>query len=187
MNIPLVIVLALALAMDAFTVALGMSAWLEKITAGQTIRLAAFFGVFQFMMPTLGWFAGGRILAFIQQVDHWVAFGLLCLIGLRMILASFRTGETNLRPEYDPTTGLSLLLLSVATSLDALAAGLGLGALRVDILFPAAVIGLVAFLMTVVGIKIGRRLGEAVGKRAELLGGMVLILIGAKILIDHLT
>lgn len=187
MNIFLVVALAFALAMDAFAVAVGISAALKKVTAGQTIRLAAFFGVFQFMMPALGWFAGERILAFIQDVDHWVAFGLLCLIGLRMIAASFRTGEPHLKSKYDPTTGLSLLLLSVATSLDALAAGLGLAALRVEILYPASVIGLVAFLMTAFGMKIGPRLGEAVGKRAELLGGVVLILIGIKILIEHLA
>ncbi len=187
MNFFLVIALALALAMDAFAVSVGISLSLETITKGQTLRLASLFGFFQFMMPLIGWYTGQNILVrYIEPFDHWVAFGLLFIIGGKMIYESFKDGKKIKDAKTDPTKGLSLLLLSVATSIDALAVGLGLAALHVAILYPAVVIGLVAFFMTVLGVKIGPFFGRIIGKRAELLGGLILILIGVKTLLDHL-
>jgi len=187
MNLFLVFAIALALAMDAFAVSVGISSSLETITKRQTLRLASHFGFFQFMMPLVGWYATQNILVrYIEPFDHWVAFSLLVIVGGKMIYESFKRGKKIKNIKADPTKSISLLVLSVATSIDALAVGLSLAALHVAILYPAIVIGLVAFFMTILGIKIGPFLGRLVGKRAGLLGGLILILIGIKTLLDHL-
>jgi putative Mn2+ efflux pump MntP len=172
--------------MDAFAVSLGLGLSLKPATGGQTFRLAFHFGLFQSLMPVVGWAAGETLIRHIEKYDHWVAFALLLGVGGKMIYESFRPEKDSGYGRSDPTRGMSLLVLSVATSLDALAVGLSLAALRVDIVFPAVVIGIVAFAMTVVGMKIGPALGKVVGRRAELFGGLILILIGIKILADHL-
>ena len=186
MSILLVLGIAFALAMDAFAVSLGLGLSLKPATGGQTFRLAFHFGLFQFLMPVVGWAAGETLIHHIEKYDHWVAFVLLLGVGGKMIYESFRPEKDSGSGRSDPTRGASLLVLSVATSLDALAVGLSLAALRVDIVFPAVVIGIVAFAMTVAGMKIGPSLGKIIGRRAELLGGVILILIGIKILVDHL-
>lgn len=187
MNIFLVFAIALALAMDAFAVSVGISLSQEEITKRQTLRLASYFGFFQFMMPLIGWQAAQNILMkYIEPFDHWFAFSLLLVIGGKMMYESFSRGKRSKITKADLTKGLSLLLLSVATSIDALAVGLSLAALHVAVLYPAIVIGLVAFFMTVLGLKIGPFLGQLIGKRAEFLGGLVLILIGIKTLSEHL-
>ncbi len=189
MNFFLVFGIAFALAMDAFAVSVGVSLSLEGMTKRQTFRLAIYFGFFQFMMPVVGWLAGNSLLKYIQVVDHWIAFGLLLFVGVKMIYESFKRGKKTKEGNVnvDPTKGLSLLTLSVATSIDALAAGLSLAALQESILYPAVVIGLVAFLMTVLGTRLGPPLGQRIGKKAELAGGLILILIGIKILAEHLS
>lgn len=181
-----IIGIALALAMDAFAVSMSVSLLLGRINQRQIFRLAIHFGLFQFMMPVAGWLAGQSILTYIEAVDHWVAFGLLLAIGGRMIRESLNPQESKAGARSDPTKGFSLLLLSVATSIDALAVGLSFGVLGASILLPALVIGLVAFFMTVIGTLIGPYLSRIAGKRAELLGGIILIIIGVKILVDHL-
>jgi len=186
MEVFLVLPIALALAMDAFAVSVGLSVSQQGLSKTQIFRLASSFGFFQFLMPLLGWLAGQTVLEAIETVDHWVAFGLLFLIGSKMIFESFRGQDKENKSKGDQTRGFVFLLLSVATSIDALAVGLSFAALGQTVFFPAAVFGVVAFLMTVVGAKIGPFFGRAVGKRAELLGGAVLIFIGAKILLDHL-
>jgi putative Mn2+ efflux pump MntP len=178
--------LALALAMDAFVVSLGLGLSLRPATGAQTFRLAFHFGLFQFLMPVLGWAVGESFIRHIEKYDHWVAFALLVGVGGKMIFESLRPEKQAGPNRSDPTRGGSLLVLSVATSLDALAVGLSLAALHVAIVFPAVVIGVVAFAMTVLGMKIGPALGKVIGRKAELLGGFVLILIGIKILADHL-
>jgi len=185
-SVLLVLGLALALAMDAFAVSLGLGLSLKPATGGQTFRLAFHFGLFQFLMPVVGWAAGETLIRYIEKYDHWVAFALLLGVGGKMIVESFRPGKASAAERADPTRGISLFMLSVATSLDALAVGLSLAALRVAIVFPAVVIGIVAFTMTVIGMRIGPALGKFIGRRAELLGGVILILIGIKILADHL-
>ena len=186
MNFLLVLGIALALAMDAFAVSLGLGLSLKPATGGQTFRLAFSFGLFQLLMPVLGWAAGARLILHIARYDHWVAFLLLVAVGGKMIFESLMPEKKPQDRRHDPTRGLSLLVLSVATSLDALAVGLSLAALRVAIVFPAAVIGIVAFTMTVLGMRIGPALGKVIGRRAELLGGAVLLLIGIKILAEHI-
>jgi len=181
-----VLALALALAMDAFAVSVGVSVNQKGLSRNQVLRLAAGFGVFQWGMPLLGWLAGQAVSKAIRSLDHWVAFVLLALVGLKMIYESFKPEMRENKSKGDPTTGTMLLLLSIATSIDALAAGLGFAALNRPVFVPALVIGIVAFVAAVVGAKIGPLFGRLVGRWAELAGGCVLIAIGIKILIDHL-
>ena len=186
MGFPVVLGIALGLAMDAFAVALGLGCSRRGLSRSQSFRLALHFGLFQFFMPLVGWAAGKGIESCIKAFDHWVALGLLAFVGGKMIVESFRSRAEDGRPSVDPSRGARLLLLSVATSIDALAVGLSLAVLESGILYPAAVIGVVAFLMTLAGAAAGPRLGRIVGRRAELAGGLILILIGLKILADHL-
>ncbi|NOZ02255.1 MAG: manganese efflux pump [Deltaproteobacteria bacterium] len=182
----LLISIALGLAMDAFAVAIGTSIVLVRVTPRQRFRLAFHFGLFQAMMPVIGWAAGSTVEGAINAWDHWVAFGLLAFIGTRSIVQSFRHRSEEQGP-VDPTRGASLVVLSVATSIDALAVGLSFGVLGVAIWTPALVIGLVAAAMTLLGIALGSRLGALFGRRMEAVGGLVLLLIGAQILWEHLA
>ena len=186
MKFLLILGIALALAMDAFAVSIGLGLTLKPVRSVQVFRLAVSFGLFQFMMMVLGWAAGERVVQHISRYDHWVAFGLLLAVGSKMIIESLQPEREARAQRADPTRGLSLFVLSVATSLDSLAVGLSLGTLRAAIMFPAVVVGLVAFVMTVAGMKLGPALGKIIGRRAELLGGLVLILIGVKVLAEHL-
>lgn len=177
--------LALALAMDAFAVALGTGAVLSRLTGRHLFRLGFHFGLFQALMPVIGWLAGLTIMQWVEAWDHWIAFSLLAIIGGRMIYEAFSDEEKT--DDRDPTKGLSLVLLSIATSIDALAVGFSLSVIGVSIWMPALVIGLVAGVLTIVGMLLGGRIGDRWGSRVEILGGLVLIAIGAKILIEHLS
>ncbi len=177
--------IALGLAMDAFAVSLACSAALGEATNRQTFRLSFHFFIFHIIMPLIGWFAGMEIVKYISHLDHWVALALLVVVGGKMIHESFRPGEMKL--SADPTRGWSLILLSVATSIDALAIGVSFAMLEIKVLYPVVTIGLVAALMTILGMKVGSLLGRAFGRRMELVGGLILIAIGAKILIEHLS
>jgi len=180
------IALALALAMDAFAVALAAGLALDPLTRRQVFRLSFHFGLFQAFMPVIGWTAGKAVFRLIESSDHWVAFGLLAFVGARMIVSALRGGD-EARPTNDPTSGWDLVLLSVATSIDALAVGLSLAMIGVPILVPAIVIGIVAAGMTVLGMLLGRRISGLWGPRVEIVGGIVLLAIGCKILINHLS
>ncbi|MBC8423453.1 manganese efflux pump [bacterium] len=178
-----VLPLAVALAMDAFAVSAGAGATGSARGARATFRLAFHFGLFQFLMPVIGWLAGSTVAHLVAAVDHWIAFGLLAWIGGVMIRASIRDDEG---ARADPSRGWSLVLMSLATSIDALAVGFSLAMLRVSIWWPSAVIGLVAAAFSIVGHRGGDRLGRRFGKRAEFAGGVILLGIGAKILVEHL-
>ncbi len=187
MSFAVILGIAVALAMDCFAVTLGMACGAKGLPGRQAARVAAYFGGFQFLMVLLGWLAGERLIGLIRNVDHWVAFGLLALIGGRMIYEAFETsdGEKACRP--DRTQGRRMIVLALATSIDALAVGLSLGVVGTGILYPAAVIGAASFVLTVVGAKLGPVVGRLTGRWAELLGGLILIGIGAKILVEHLA
>ena len=187
MSFVVVLGLAVALAMDCFAITLGLACGARGLTIKQAVRMAAYFGGFQFVMPIAGWLAGDRLLRTIEYFDHWVAFGLLALIGGRMIWESLKMKDEEKACRPDQTRGKRLLILALATSIDALAVGLSLGVVRTGILYPAAVIGATSFVLTIVGAKLGPVVGRLVGKRAELAGGLILIGIGAKILIEHLA
>ena len=185
MSLLAILALAVGLAMDAFAVSLGIGLKQCRVSTRTTVRLAWHFGLFQFFMPILGWLAGLTFARWITSVDHWIAFGLLAAIGGKMIYEAL-WGDEEKRAEKDATRGMSLVVLSVATSIDALAVGLSLALLGVQIWYPAVIIGVVAFAFTAVGLHLGCRFGALLGKRMEVLGGVILIAIGVRILVDHL-
>ena len=179
-----VLLIALGLAMDAFAVCLGAGTTRHIEGPRPAFRLSFHFGLFQALMPVLGWLAGISVAALIEGFDHWIAFGLLAFVGARMIRSGFdRDGESQ---SADPSRGATLIMLSIATSIDAFAIGLSLAMLRVQILYPAVVIGIVAAGMSLIGLRLGRRLGDAFGKRMEVIGGLILIGIGVRVVISHL-
>jgi len=177
--------ISVGLAMDAFAVSIVAGLAVAPVTPRQTFRLAFHFGLFQFMMPILGWLAGREVVAYVSAYDHWVAFGLLALVGGKMLLEARHEKQPD--RGVDPTRGLMLVTLSVATSIDALAVGLSMAFIRVSIWFPSMVIGLVAAALSAIGITFGSRLGPRWGRWADLLGGIVLLLIGVRILLSHLV
>jgi len=174
------------MSMDTFAVTVGLSLSLKGLTLAQSLRLALTFGFFQFGMAMLGGLAGSRIVRFIESFDHWVAAGLLFFVGGKMIWEFFHLRDGEEKRGNDPTKGGNLLLLAVATSIDSLAVGLSLGTMRLAVLYPATVIGVVTTLVTATASRIGPALGRLVGRMAELAGGAVLILIGVRVLITHL-
>lgn len=178
--------IAVALAMDAFAVALGTGMNLATLTGRHLFRLGFHFGLFQALMPVVGWLAGLTVQKQVAAWDHWIAFALLAFVGGKMLKEAF-AGHEEERADNDPTRGLSLVLLSVATSIDALAVGFSLSMLGVSIWTPSLVIGLVAGVLTVAGMLLGRKAGDQWGPRVEIVGGLVLIGIGLKILVEHLT
>jgi putative Mn2+ efflux pump MntP len=183
LNVLVVLGLALGLAMDAFSVAIATGGVLGVVAKRQTFRLSFHFGLFQFLMPVIGWVAGVAVESLIAGFDHWIALALLAYVGGKMIYGSIK-GDDGV-PRGDPTRGMSLVALSVATSIDALAVGLSLGLLGVDVLMPAVVIGIVAATLTVVGLQIGRFAAKWLGPWMERVGGFVLIGIGVRIVLEH--
>lgn len=184
MNFIEILLISLSMSMDAFAVCLGVGATRRADGRRSTFRLAFHFGLFQFIMPVLGWIAGTTILHYIAAYDHWVAFGVLGFVGLRMIISGFNPESND--EKNDPSRGWSLVLLSVATSIDALAVGFSLGIVGITIWYPAVVIGVVTGLVSLLGLRLGNKLGEKFGKRMEIVGGIVLVLIGVRILVAHL-
>ena len=179
--------IAVGLAMDALAVAIATGIVLGRVSGRQTFRLAFHFGLFQFLMPLIGYLAGMTVEPFMRAYNHWLAFVLLGFIGGKMVYEGFRKGDEGNDEEKDPTRGVSLVLLSLATSIDALAVGVSLGVLHSDeIFYPGFVIGTVACTFTAAGLHLGKRLGTVFGKRMEVVGGVVLIAIGLKILADRL-
>ena len=183
MSILTIFFLAVGLGVDAFSVAIGIGATNSKKSWAPVMRLSLAFGLFQFVMPLAGWLAGSTVVDMIQSFDHWIAFGLLVLIGGKMIWEGFEKESDE--EKADQTRGWPLLLLSIATSIDALAVGFSFSLLKTPILFPAVIIGVVCFLMTAVGMIFGKGLAKIFGKKIEILGGLVLIAIGVKILMEH--
>lgn len=178
------VAIAVALAMDAFAVALATGLTLPELTGRHLFRFGFHFGLFQALMPILGWLAGISLRSQIEAVDHWIAFALLFCVGSKMLWDACRSDEEHPR-NGDPTRGLSLVVLSIATSIDALAIGLSLAVLGVNIWTPALVIGLTAGGLTIIGMLLGQRLGSIWGSRVEIAGGLLLILIGFKILLEQ--
>jgi putative Mn2+ efflux pump MntP len=186
MSLLTVVAVAIGLAMDATAVALAASIQLGVVTRRQVFRFAFHFGLFQALMPVAGWFAGRGLQQTIAAWDHWVAFGLLGFIGGKALYDAREAGDSGALRIPDPTRGWRLVALSVATSLDALAVGLSLAVLRVSIIYPCLVIGLVTAALTTAGMLVGSRLGQGLGRRMRALGGLVLVAIGTKILVEQL-
>jgi putative Mn2+ efflux pump MntP len=181
-----VFLIALSLSADCFAVSLcgsvSMGAALDR---AKSLKVAAYFGLFQFGMIIAGNAAGKRLIGVIGSIDHWVAFGLLAFIGGHMIKESFEKEEEC--EIIDISRGRTLVGLSIATSIDSLAAGLTFAFIEVAILPASVLVGITAFIVTLIGVWAGRRVGDIVGKRAELIGGLVLIGIGIKVLVEGLN
>ncbi len=179
-----IMIISVGLAMDAFAVSIGSGTLASMRDMRSKLRLAFHFGLFQFMMPVIGWFLGSTVQSYVEQYDHWIAFALLSYIGIKMIRESFGSDHAS---RQNPSKGKNLIILSVATSIDALAVGFTLAMLDVTIWYPGIIIGIVTALLSITGIQLGEKLGIKFGKKMELLGGLVLIGIGIKILIEHLS
>ena len=178
--------IAVALAMDAFAVSIAAGVALKSVSGRQTFRLAWHFGLFQAMMPIIGWSAGLTIRSRIEAYDHWVAFALLAFVAQGMLRSAFK-GEAAGADTNDPTKGMTMVMLSVATSIDALAVGLSLSMINISIWTPALIIGLVAGTFATVGMHLGKMIGsmDQLSRWAETAGGIVLLAIGVNILREH--
>lgn len=176
--------LALGLAADAFAVSLTSGLLIQRIKINKALKIALFFGGFQCLMALIGWGTGINFSHLIAEIDHWIAFILLSFIGGKMIYESLQLEE---QKKYNPLDSYTLLVLAIATSIDALAAGLGLSLLKSSIILAATMIGLITFCLCFAGVFIGHKLGNKFNHKIEIMGGLILILIGCKILLEHLT
>jgi putative Mn2+ efflux pump MntP len=179
-----ILVIAFALAIDALTVAWSVGSVLKTVSHQQVLRLSFSFGFFQFSMLVLGWLGGGNVEKLVGGYDHWIAFGILLVIGCKMIWDSLRSEKRTFA--NDPTKGISLFALSVATSIDSLAVGFSLALVNVALIYSAIVVGLVAALLTAAGMLAGTCSRKILRFRVGILGGLVLIAIGLRILVSHL-
>jgi manganese efflux pump family protein len=177
--------IAVGLAMDASAVSMAAGASGQAFGGRAAFRLSFHFGLFQFLMPVMGWYLGSTVAPLIAHVDHWIAFGLLAFVGGRMVRSGLSRDEGSV--PADPSRGLTLVALSVATSIDALAIGLSLAMLGVKIWYPSVVIGLVTAGLSLLGLRVGTRFGTRFGMRMEIAGGVILVAIGGRLLISHLV
>ena len=180
-----ILLIALGLAMDAFAVSIVTGSVYRELHVKHALRMAIFFGAFQAVMPMIGFLAGLGLKGYITAVDHWVAFGLLGFVGGKMIYEAFQIESA--QKNRDPSNLAILLTLSVATSIDALAVGITLSLLTSSICLAVALIGLITFGLSFAGVYLGKRFGHFFESRIEVLGGLILIAIGSKILVQHLA
>lgn len=181
-----IFLIAVSLALDAFAVSVSSGISIPGFGPRQAVKMGLWFGTFQFLMPLLGWLLGSSVSQYIEAVDHWVAFGLLAVIGGKMAWESLRRGcgeEDEAPPDL---SARRLCVLAIATSIDALAVGVSFAFLSVNIAVAASFIGVITFLLSAVGVKVGSLFGAKYKSRAELVGGIILILMGLKILLEHL-
>ena len=178
-----ILLISIGLAMDAFAVSVCKGLAMKKMSWKKAIIIGLYFGAFQAIMPTIGFFLGTTFERFITNVDHWIAFILLVGIGLNMVKEAFDTESESRNDSVDIKT---MLVLSIATSIDALAIGITFACLKMQIILPVITIGVITFIISVIGVKIGNRFGDKYEKKAEIMGGVILILLGIKILLEHL-
>lgn len=183
MSIIEIILLSIGLAMDAFAVAICKGLSMKKMNWKNAIIIALYFGVFQALMPVLGYFLGTTFENLVTSIDHWLAFILLVAIGGNMIKEAFSKDEEGKDDRVDFKT---MIVLAVATSIDALAIGITFAFLNVNIMLSVSCIGIITFAISLIGVKIGNRFGDKFQNKAELLGGIILIILGLKILLEHL-
>jgi putative Mn2+ efflux pump MntP len=179
------VLMAVGLSADAFAVSLTSGLLIKHIKINKALKIALFFGGFQALMPLIGWTAGLTFREFLSAFDHWIIFGLLALIGTKMIYESL-TSEAEER-KFNPLDFYTLLVLALATSLDALAAGLGLAVIKTPIFLAITIIGTITFSLSFIGVFVGHKFGNLFCQKIEVVGGLVLIFIGGKILFEHLT
>ena len=179
MSLTEIFLLGLALSADAFAVSIAAGICTPEVRVCDKFKISAFFGIFQGVMPVIGWFAGFLFLDYIRSFDHWIALGLLSFIGIKMIVESRKKEECKTLNYFGTWP---LFVMAVATSIDAMAAGLSILMLDAEILFPAVFIAATTFITTLIGVNIGKKAGRKLGQHAELAGGIILILIGIKIM-----
>jgi len=180
-----ILLIAVGLSADCFAVAFSASISHHNYRLRQVLRAGASFGLFQAAMPLFGWLVGKTVVDYVSAYDHWIAFGLLAFVSGRMLWQSFKTDHSR-EKEIDITRGMSLLILSIATSIDALAVGLSFAFLKVNMAIASPVIGAIAFLITILGFVIGRKAGKYLGRWAEITGAVILLLIAFRILLTHI-
>ncbi|MCE5207805.1 MAG: manganese efflux pump MntP family protein [Chloroflexi bacterium] len=185
MNFGYTFLVALGLAMDCFAVSLGVGTSPVPLTRRLVFRITWHFGLFQAGMTVIGWLAGSTVVNLIANFDHWIAFILLVWVGGRMVFSGLKKGEEE-KYIQDPSRGRSLVMLSIATSIDALAVGLSLALLQVNIVESALMIGITSTVLSLAGLFLGNRLSQRFGRGMEVLGGVVLIFIGIRIVASHL-
>jgi putative Mn2+ efflux pump MntP len=181
MDIITIVMTALGLSMDAFAVAISSGMAIKNLKVKHAIKISGFFGGFQGLMPILGWLLGLGFKDYIERYDHWVAFGLLCFIGVKMLKEAM---EEDCEYILNPLKNKVLIMLAIATSIDAMAVGVGFAFLKVSILSSAAIIGIITFAVCFGGVYLGQKCGCIFKKRAEVAGGIILMLIGFKILME---
>ena len=177
--------IAVALAMDAFAVSVSSGIIIPNLRLRNALKIALFFSIFQAVMPVIGWLAGTGLKDFIQAVDHYIAFGLLAVIGIKMIYEAFKKREAE--QSINPLNFGVLLILSVATSIDALAVGLSFALLSIKILTPVIIIGITTFFISLAGVSFGDKLGHFFKNRVQVIGGIILIGIGIRIFVEHIV
>ena len=176
-----IILLAIALGMDALSVSLCKGLSMKEMKWKNAIIIGLYFGIFQAVMPCIGYVAGIKFQSIIESWSHWIALVLLAFIGLNMIKEAI-WGEEEANDRIDFKT---MIMLAIATSIDALIVGVTFAVLKNDIIIPAIIIGVITFIMSVAGVKLGNAFGNKMGKNAEIFGGIVLILIGIKVVVEH--
>ncbi|WP_036485591.1 manganese efflux pump MntP family protein [Myxosarcina sp. GI1] len=179
-----IVILALGLAADAFAVSLASGFTIKYLKLNKILKIAVFFGVFQFLMTFGGWLIGLSFREFISEIDHWLAFGLLFVLGSKMIYESNQ--EEDKKSKFNPLEVYTLIALSIATSIDALAVGISLSILKIQIMLTAVVVGVITFNLSAIGVCLGHYFGNLHQNKVEFAGGAILILIGSKILLEHL-
>ena len=178
-----ILLISIGLAMDAFAVSICKGLSLKTMSWKKAIKAGLYFGFFQAIMPLLGYFLGATFESVVTKIDHWIAFGLLCLIGINMLKEAFGKNEENQDDKMDFKT---MSILALATSIDALAVGITFAFLKVNMAIATTMIGIVTFAICVIGVKIGNKFGDKYERKAEVVGGLILIFMGIKILIEHL-
>lgn len=179
-----IILISIGLAMDAFAVSITNGITIQCLKLKHAVKIAIFFGGFQALMPLIGWLAGIGLKQYVESFDHWIAFALLLFIGAKMIYEAIWIDEVE--KKCDPLNLVVLLGLAIATSIDAMAVGVTFAFLHIAIITPAIIIGLITFGLSLAGVFIGNRLGDRLGSKMEILGGIILIGMGTKILMSHL-
>lgn len=190
----LLVLIAFSLSMDAFAVSITNGMTINNIRLRDACKIGIYFGLFQALMPAIGWSAGINFRSNIVMIDHWITFALLSVIGIKMVICSLKKEKEKVNPQdvsggnkehENPLTTKVLLLLAVATSIDTLAAGVSFAFLDMSIMRAALIIGLTTFTISTIGVLIGKKCGNLLQKKAEIIGGIVLVLIGFKILVEH--
>lgn len=184
MGIIEILLLGVSLSMDAFAVSICKGLSMKKINWKKAIIIGIYFGIFQALMPAIGYFLGSTFESFVTNIDHWIAFILLALIGGNMIKEAFSEKETE---SYNDNVDFkTMVVLAIATSIDALAVGITFAFLNVNLLLAISLIGITTFIISLLGVKLGNKFGSKYEKKAQITGGIILIIIGLKILLEHL-